>query len=389
MVRGPKSGNGTQSPVYYLGSTDLGPPRPRPPALAEVDPLARDAMDIEPDLRTDEGWGGAGGRWLLWPLRVVLWATLLVIAFRGVTAIFFSQSSASPAVSQSSASPAVGKSSASPAVSQSSASPAVGKSSASPAVGKSSASPAVGSASAKSGQFPVALAEAFAAEFGRVYLNFNPQTQGLREQQLAAFVPASLVAAQPDLGWNGVGELSLQSEQVAGIAVQGPQHAVVTLLALVNGQLMELGVPVAASDGVVVVAGEPAWLPAPAPIALPQPAAGRSDLAAQSQLMNELPAFFQVYANGDSAALNRFLAPDVRMTGLAGTVAFDSISGLHVPAGGSTRQITVGVIWQPLSQGASTGAKLQVTYSMSVVQQSSVKWYVKEISASIEAVGAQ
>jgi hypothetical protein len=303
-------------------------------------------MAYEPDLRTGGGWGGAGGRWLLWPLRVVLWATLLVVAFRGVTAIFFSHSSASPAVG-------------------------------------------TGSASAKSGQFPVALAEAYAAEFGQVYLNFNPEDQGLREQQLAAFVPASIAAAEPDLGWNGVGQLTLQSEQVAGIAVQGPQHAVVTLLASVNGQLMELGVPVAASGDSVVVADEPAWLPAPAPIELPSPVPGRSDLAAQSQLMNELPAFFQAYANGDSAALNRFLAPGVRMTGLAGTVAFDSIAGLHVPPGGATRQITVSVIWQLLSQGVPSGAKLQVTYSMSVFQQSGVKWYVKEISASIEAVGAQ
>jgi hypothetical protein len=371
MVRGPNSGNGTQSPVYYLGSTGLGPPRPRPPALGEVGPLARDAMDIEPDLRTDQGWHGAGGRWLLWPLRAVLWAALLVIAFRGVTAIVFSHSSASPAVR-------TGSASAKP--SQNSASPAVG-------TGSASAKP--GSASAESGQFPVALAEAYAAEFGQVYLNFSPQTQELREQQLAAFVPASVAAAHPDLGWNGVGELSLQSEQVAGITVQGPQHAVVTLLAVVNGQLIELGVPVAASDGAVVVAGEPAWLPAPAPIALPSPAPGRSDLAAQSQLMNELPAFFQAYADGDSAALNRFLAPGVRMTGLAGTVAFDSIAGLHVPPGGTTRQITVSVIWQLLSRGVPSGAKLQVTYSMSVVQQSGVKWYVKAISASIEAVGAQ
>jgi hypothetical protein len=346
MIRGPKSGNGTQSPVYYLSSTGLGPPRPRPPALGETDPPTSDPMTFEPDLRTDEGWGGAGGRWLLWPLRVVLWAALLVIAFRGVTAIVFSHGSASPAVG-------------------------------------------TGSATAKSGQFPVALAEAYAAEFGRVYLNFNPQDQGLREQELAEFVPASIAAAHPDLGWNGVGQLSLQSEQVAGIAVQGAQHAVVTLLALVNGQLMELGVPVAASDGAVVVAGEPAWLPAPAPMALPAPAPGRSDLAAQSQLMNELPAFFQAYASADSAALDRFLAPGVRMTGLAGTAAFDSIAGLHVPPGGATRQITVSVIWQLLSQGVPSGAKLQVTYSMSVVQQSGVKWYVKEISASIEAVGAQ
>src|SRR4029077_18990267 len=32
MVRGPKSGNGTRSSVYYLDSAGLVPPRPRPPA---------------------------------------------------------------------------------------------------------------------------------------------------------------------------------------------------------------------------------------------------------------------------------------------------------------------------------------------------------------------
>src|ERR1022692_4085591 len=290
MVRGPNSGDGTQSPVYYLASAGLGSTLPRPRALDEIDPLA-----------------GAG----------------------------------------------------------------------------------TGPVTAPAGSFPVTLAEAYAADFGRVFLNFSPQNQGQREQQLAAFVPASVAAANPDLGWNGIGQMSLQSEQVAGITMQDPAHAVVTLLASVNGQLMELGVPVAASGSGVVVSGEPAWLPAPAQIPLPAPAGGSSDPVAHSQLMNELPAFFKAYANGDSAAVNRFLAPGVRLAGLGGTMAFDSISGLHVPSGGSTRQITVAVIWQPLSQGASSGAKLQVTYSMSVVQQSSVKWYVKEISASIEAVGAQ
>jgi hypothetical protein len=346
MVRGPNSGDGTQSPVYYLASAGLGSNRPRPRALDGIDPLAGAALALEPESSVRSGWNGAGGRWLLWPLRVVLWAALLVVAFRGVTAIVFNQNTASPGAG-------------------------------------------TGSVTAQAGSFPVTLAEAYAADFGRVYLNFSPQNQGQREQQLAAFVPASVAAANPDLGWNGVGQLSLQSEQVAGITVQDPAHAVVTLLAVVNGQLMELGVPVAASGSGVVVSGEPAWLPAPAQISPPAPAAGSSDPVAHSQLMNELPAFFQAYANGDSAALNRFLAPGVRLAGLGGTMAFDSISGLHVPSGGSTRQITVAVIWQPLSQGASSGAKLQVTYSMSVVQQSSVKWYVKEISASIEAVGAQ
>jgi Conjugative transposon protein TcpC len=346
MVRGPKSGDGKRSPVYYLASTGLGSPRPRPRALDEIDPLAGAALALEPEFSAGSSWNGAGGRWLLWPLRVVLWAALLVIAFRGVTAIVFNENSTSPGAG-------------------------------------------TGPASAPAGSFPVTLAEAYAADFGRVYLNFNPQGQGQREQQLAAFVPPSVAAANPDLGWNGAGQMSLQSEQVAGITVKDPQHAVVTLLASVNGQLMELGVPVAASDSGMVVSGEPAWLPAPAQIPVPGPAGQSSDPVAHSQLMNELPAFFQAYANGDSATLNPFLAPGVRLAGLGGTMAFGSISGLRVPTGGSTRQITVGVIWQPLSQGASSGAKLQVTYSMSVVQQSSVKWYVKEISASIEAVGAQ
>jgi hypothetical protein len=49
---------------------------------------------------------------------------------------------------------------------------------------------------------------------------------------------------------------------------------VVTLLATVNGQLMELGVPVIAAGGGVVVAGEPAWLPAPQQIPAPAAAGG-------------------------------------------------------------------------------------------------------------------
>jgi hypothetical protein len=356
MVRGSNSGNGAHSPVYYLPSSDPSPadlstPRPRARALDEIDPLAYDGL-YAGSPKAGGGWSGSGGRWLLWPLRGVLWAALLIVVFRGVTAIVFSDDSASAGTG-------------------------------------TGAGAGAGSATTAGGPFPVALAEAYAAEFGRVYLNFSPQTQGEREQQLAAFLPASVAAANPDLGWNGAGLMNLQSEQVAGITVQDKQHAVVTLLASVNGQLMELGVPIAASGSAVVVSGEPAWLPAPAQISLPAVAPGSSDQVAQSQLMNELPAFFQAYGGGDSATLNKFLAPGVSLTGLGGSVTFDAISGLHVPPGGASRQITVSVIWQLVSQGMASGTKLQVTYGMSVVHQSGVKWYVKEISASIEAVGAQ
>ena len=360
MVRGPKSGNGARSSVYYLAPAGLVPPRPRARALYDeaeyggADQLGAGVL-ADGTLAADPAggsWRGGGGRWLLWPLRVLLWAVLVVIAFRGLTAIIFSQASSPPAAS-------------------------------------------AGPAEAASGQFPVSLAEAYAAEFGRVYLSLGPQSQGQREQALAAFVPASLLAADPNLGWNGAGQLNLQLEQVAGIKVQDRQHAVVTLLAMVNGQFMELGVPVAASGGGMVVSGEPAWLPAPAQAVPPAAAPGRSAPVARGQLADELPAFFQAYAGGDGAALNRFEVRGVSLTGLGGAVTFDSIAALHVPPGGTTRQITVTVIWQlPQQPGSAAGhpgmaSKLEMTYGMSVVDLRSGKWYVKEIGATTEAVGAR
>jgi hypothetical protein len=275
----------------------------------------------------------------------VLWATLLIVAYRGVTAIFLSPASAardgSPEPSGAAGVP-----------------------------------------------FPAALAEAYASEFGQVYLNASPADQAQREQQLAAFLPPAVVAAHPDLGWSGTGSLSLQSEQVAGITVTDAEHAVVTLLATVNGKLMELGVPVIASGGGIVVAGEPAWLPAPPQAGLPMPASPGSDPVARSQLLNELPAFFQAYASGNSAALSQFELRGIPLTGLGGAVTFGSISGLHVPPGGSMRQITATVIWQ-VPVGAGEFSKLEMAYRMSVVDLQSGKWYVNEISAATEAVAAK
>jgi hypothetical protein len=340
MFRGPNSGNGTHPADYLPPKLALAPV----PAGAGAFGGETDPFDL--DAPPGRAWTGGGGRWRLWPLRAALWAALLVIAYRGVTAIVLNPTGALRASGTS-------------------------------------------AAGATTGQFPVALAEAYASEFGQVYLNFSPQTQAQREQELAAFVPASVAAANPDLGWNGAGQMTLQSEQVAGIAVQDRRHAVVTLLATVNGQLMELGVPVIAAAGGVVVAGEPAWLPAPQQVSPPPQPAGGSDPVAQAELLKELPAWFQAYANGDSAALSRFAARGASLTGLGGAVTFDSIASVQVPPGGANRQITVSVIWSVPSEGSPGIAKIEMTYRVSVLALQSGKWYLKEISASTEAVGAK
>ena len=85
----------------------------------------------------------------MWPLRVVLWTALAVVAFRGITALI---SGPSPA-------------------------------------------PAGRTGPNAAGEFPVSLAEAYATEFGRVYLGFSPQSLGQREQALASFVPPAVSAS--------------------------------------------------------------------------------------------------------------------------------------------------------------------------------------------------
>ena len=286
-------------------------------------------------------WSGGGGRWLVWTLRAVLWAVLLIVGYRGISAIILNETPASRS-------------------------------------GGSGASTGSGNT-----QFPVTLAEAYAMQFGAVYLNFSTGTANQRAQQLAAYLPSSLSSADPQLGWDGSGTLKLDSEQVAGISVQDGTRAIVTLLASVNGQLMELGVPVYAANGGLVVSGEPAWLAAPPQAAPPSPAAVTSDPAAQSALSAQLPPFFQAYASGDSATLNRFLAPGASVSGLGGALSFAGISNLTVPSGGATRQITATVVWQLSGVGGNSPGKLEMTYDMTVIDTGG-KWYVRDIAASVQ-----
>jgi len=328
----------------------------RPDELAAVDEPARGAP--EPDGLTERRpsqWRGAGGRWTVWAFRALIWAVLVIIGFRGVEAI-----------ASGTKQPASGN-------------------------GGSSAT------SASSG-FPTGLAEAFALQFGNVYLNFSPATAAQRASDLTPFIP---VGSDPEFGWNGAGSQQLQSEQVASVSVQSAHRAIITLLARVNTGLIELAVPVYSAQGGLVISAEPALLPAPQranPPSAPSPA---NDSAAVAALTGQLPGFFRAYASGDQETLGRFLAPGASVTGLGGTVTFSSIAGMEVPTGGATRQITVSVVWQlpgqspPRPRGRhSAGASsvsvaspgLEATYQMTVVRQNGT-WYVAAIGPSAQQPG--
>lgn len=295
--------------------------------------------------RSASAWRGAGGRWLVWVFRVVVWLVLLLIGYRGITAMVLNERPPSPA-------------------------------------------PAPTASTAPS--FPTALASAYALQFGQVYLNADPATAAQRASELAAFGPAG---SDQQLGWNGSGTLRLQSEQVAGVAVSNAQHAVVTLLARVNGTLMELGVPIYYASGALAVSGEPAWLPAPQRATVPSPAPGSTDPGTQAELMSQLPAFFQAYASGNQDTLSRFLAPGTSVTGLGNAVTFGSLASVAVPVGGSNRNVIATVVWNVPGQASgaagqrtSPPAGLEMSYALTIVNRSGT-WYISSIGPSLQAAG--
>jgi hypothetical protein len=290
-------------------------------------------------------WQGAGGRWLVWVGRVVAWAVLLLIGYRGVLAIVTGQdASAKPAVTAA-------------------------------AVGKS------GSGTA----FPESLAQAYALQFGAVYLNFTPADAAQRARDLAEFLPAG---ASPQLGWSGMGTQRLLSEDVAGTAVTSAHSAVVTLLASIDsGRLIELAVPIYAGHGGMSVSGEPALLPAPPRAAPPATGPVNSDPSAEATLQAQLPTFFSAYASGDRSTLARFTTAGATIGSLGGAVTLAGIDSVFAPEGGTRRTITVTVTWKLGSAAGRSGtsittapASLQMAYQLTVVRQGA-SWDVQSIGA--------
>jgi Conjugative transposon protein TcpC len=337
------------------------------------DELAADEfgeLPARPARPRGEQWRGGGGRWLLWVLRAVLWTVVVIVGFRGVISIVDSirpPGSGSP-----------------------------------------------GSGSAGNG-FPTTLAEAFAMQFGEVYLNFSPGSAAQRAADLTPFIP---VGSDPQFGWNGSGTQQLQSEQVAAVSVSSAHQATVTLLARVNTGLVELGVPVYYAQGGLVISAEPALLAAPDRASPPPATRTASDSAAAPALNAQLQGFFQAYASGDQQALAKFLAPGTAVTGLGGAVTFGSVTAIEVPSGGATRRIAVSVAWQlpappaaqpsappvtrppdrrtrqstsgnsastdtpsPTPSASPTPPGLQATYEMTVVRQHGA-WFVQAIGPS-------
>ncbi len=113
------------------------------------------------------------------------------------------------------------------------------------------------------------------------------------------------------------------------------------------------------------------------------------DPAACGCLMNEIPARSRANATGSDTTASHFELRDVSAAGRRGVMDFGSISGWPVPRRGNSRPTTATAIWRVPGQGSTGFSELFKAYRMSVVDLQSGKWYVNEISAATEAVGAK
>jgi hypothetical protein len=278
------------------------------------------------------GWGGSGGRWLIYVGRAILWAFILVVLVNGIRVPFerFTAKPTTPAA-QSAAKP----------------------------------------------QFPEQAAASYALSFANVYLNYDPATAADRQTQLGAFLAPGV---DPQLGWDNTGKSVLRSVQVASVNAQDVNRGVVTLLVQANGKLFQLAVPVYAKDGAMVISGRPATLPAPAKAAPPAANEDR-DSALETELQEPLSGFFKAYGSGDTASLQRYSDPPV--AGLGNAFAFGALKEVIAPRGAAdSRTVTATVVWQVAPvQNKPSGGNLEQTYQLSMVKKDG-NWYVTDIRGS-------
>ncbi|PZG51443.1 conjugal transfer protein [Spongiactinospora gelatinilytica] len=295
-------------------------------------------------------WAGGGGRWLVWAGRAVLWALIIVIVFNGVRAPFerFTQGGSS----------------------------------------SGQVAPSAGTG------FPTDRAASFANQFAAAYLNMNGAQPQERAGRLAPFLPEGTSDGQ--FGWDGAGQMSAGAIQPYGVDVTDAQHAKVNLIFQSGNRRMLLSVPVFYSDGRFVVSERPAVLPAPAKADLPHAAEPDRDETTAGELRQQLGAFFEAYAKGDTVALQRYVS-GTKLESFGGAFTFVKLQDLVVPPGGTIRDITVVVVWglvpaappaaEPTSTGGTQGSgTLTQSYRLTVEKQGE-RWYVKDIRGADRSVG--
>ncbi len=150
-----------------------------------------------------------------------------------------------------------------------------------------------------------------------------------------------------------------------------------------GGRWRYLAVTVVADQGGLVVAGEPALVPAPGRASWQNgsAAADDEDATLSDQLRPSLAAFFTAYARSDQGALAYYAAPGARLSGLGGTVQLGELRGLVVAQGLADRRTALASVrWRD----PGSGAGLEQRYRLALVRLNG-KWLVGDVAPEGES----
>ena len=161
-------------------------------------------------------------------------------------------------------------------------------------------------------------ARAFAADFARAYLTFNPKDPDASATAIRAFVAPELASSVvPEYGEDAP-RRAVGSVSVARVTVLDDSHALVTVAAAATGGTRYLAVPVARdSRGGLVVSDLPSLAAPPARGSAPVVLTESLPASERGPIEDVVSRFMRAYLAGDAGGLAFFVPAGVRIGALA------------------------------------------------------------------------
>ena len=225
---------------------------------------------------------------------------------------------------------------------------------------------------------------AFATDFARAYLTFNPKDPEPSATAIRAFVGPELASSiVPEYGEDAP-RRAVGSVSVARVARVDDTHALVTVAAAATGGTQYVTVPVARdASGALVVSDLPSLAAPPARASVAETETESMPAGERGPIEDVVSRFLTAYLGGDAGALAYLVPAGVRMDVLAQRHQLvDIVSlGLAEPAEGQVRE----VLATARVRDAASRAVYGMRYRLRLVRED--RWLVAAVNTATRKGG--
>jgi conjugative transposon protein TcpC len=221
---------------------------------------------------------------------------------------------------------------------------------------------------------------AFAADFARAYLTFDPKDPDASATTIRAFAGPELSGSiVPEYGEDAP-RRAVGSVAVARVARVDDSHALVTVAAAATGGTQYVTVPVARdAGGGLVVSDLPSLTEPPARASAPSTATESLAASERGPIEDVVSRFLSSYLGGDAGALSFYVPAGVRIGALAHKHELVDVTSLALmaPAQGRVREVLATVRAKD-----AAGAIYGLRYRLRLVRED--RWLVAAVNATKE-----